>query len=166
MAVFGPPDFEKLRQKRDWPRLIYWALLDKEPALRREALKVLREEVYSVVEYLYETAMWAEENSVGRRKRLPTRSVRLLNETVSALARVGSASVQPLVVSVQGYDEFGRPGENARALYLALVFDILLKIGPRAADGLRELAEDPHQDVRESAREVLGKLEARGLLDR
>lgn len=166
MAVFGPPDFEKLRRNGDWPRLIYWALLDKEPTLRREALTVLRDDVYHLVEYLYDTAMWAEENSVGRRKRLPTRSVKLLNEAVSALARVGSAAVRPLVASVQTYDEYGRSDANARALYLALVFDILEKIGPRAVDGLRELAEDSHDDVRESAQEVLGKLEARGLLDR
>jgi HEAT repeat protein len=166
MAIFGPPDFEKLQRNRDWPRLIYWALLDKEPDLRRQALKVLRDDVYQVVEYLYETAMWAEENSVGRRKRLPAHGVRRLNEAVSALARVGSAAVGPLVASVQTYDEYGRSEENARALYLALAFDILMKIGPRAVDGLRELAKDPHEDVRESAREVLGKLDARGLLDR
>ena len=165
MGIFSPPDFEKMRREGDMPRMIYWALNDKTPAESRAAMKMLREHVYAVVEYLYETAEWAESHSVGRRKRLPTRSVRLLNEAGRALTRLGTHAVTPLVSSIRAYDSYGSPEENARYLYHVLVFDILEKIGRPAVDGLRDLASDPHGDVRRLAREVLEKFEVRGLLD-
>jgi hypothetical protein len=165
MGIFSPPDFEKMRRDGDMPRLIYWALHDKAPTESRAAMTVLRKDVDAVVEYLYETAMWAESHSVGRRKRLPTRSIRLLNEAGRALTRLGTSAVAPLVSSIRVYDAYGHTDENARYLYHVLVFDVLDKIGSPAADGLRELAADPHRDVRKLAREALEKLEARGLLD-
>ena len=165
MGIFSPPDFEKMRRDGDMPRLIYWALHVKAPTESRAAMTMLREDIYAVVEYVYETAMWAESHSVGRKKRLPTRSIRLLNEAGRALTRMGSGAVTPLVSSIRAYDAYGRPDENARYLYHVLVFDILDKIGGPAADGLRELAAGPHRDVRRLAREALEKLEARGLLD-
>lgn len=165
MGIFSPPDFEKMRREGDMPRMIYWALNDKTPVESRAAMKVLREDVYAVVEYLYETAEWAESHSVGRRRKLPTRSVRLLNEAGRALVRLGTRAVTPLVSSIQAYDSYGSPEENARYLYHVLVFDILEKIGRPAVDGLRDLASDPHGDVRKLAREVLEKFEVRGLLD-
>lgn len=165
MGIFSPPDFEKMRREGDMPRIVYWALNDKTPTESRAAMRILAEDVPSVVEYLYETAMWAEEHSVGRRKRLPTRSVRLLNEAGRALTRLGTRAVAPLVSSIRAYDAYGSPEENARYLYHVLVFDILEKIGRPAVDGLRDLAADTHSDVRRLAREALEKFEARGLLD-
>jgi hypothetical protein len=165
MGIFSAPDFEKMRREGDMPRMIYWALNDKTPTESRAAMKILREDVYAVVEYLYETAEWAESHSVGRRRRLPTRSVRLLNEAGRALTRLGTRAVTPLVSSIRVYDSYGSPEENARYLYHVLVFDILEKIGRPAVHGLRNLASDPHDDVRKLAREVLEKFEVRGLLD-
>lgn len=165
MGIFSPPDFEKMRREGDMPRMIYWALNDKTPTESRAAMTMLREDVYAVVEYLYETAEWAESHSVGRKKRLPTRSVRLLNEAGRALTRLGSRAVTPLVSSIRAYDSYGSPEENARYLYHVLVFDILEKIGRPAVEGLRDLASDPHGDVRKLAREALEKFEVRGLLD-
>jgi hypothetical protein len=52
MGIFSPPDFEKMRREGDMPRMIYWALNDKTPTESRAAVKMLREDVYAVVEYL------------------------------------------------------------------------------------------------------------------
>ncbi len=160
MGIFSPPDFEKMRREGDMPRMIYWALNEKTPTESRAAMKMLREDVYAVVEYLYETAEWAESHSVGRKRRLPTRSVRLLNEAGRVLTRLGTRAVTPLVSSIRAYDSYGSPEENARYLYHVLVFDILEKIGRPAVEGLRDLASDPHGDVRKLAR--AGAREVRG----
>jgi hypothetical protein len=165
MAIFGRPDFRRLRHDRDWPRIIYWALNDKDVESRRAALAVLRADAPVVVEYLYDTAEWAQANSVGRRKRLPSRGVKLLDEAARGLTRVGRRAVPPLVAAVRVYDEFGSPEEDTRVLFLALSFDILERIGAPAVAGLRELEGDPHDDVVAQAREALAKLEARGLVD-
>jgi hypothetical protein len=165
MGIFGPPDLEKLRREGDIPRLIYWALVEKEPALSRDALTILREDVYLVVQYLYETAVWGAAHSVGRRKRLPSRAVKLLNEAVKALAKVGRPAVTPLTDSITRYDQYGASDDNARVLYHILVFDILQRIGRPSVGALRELAADRHGDVRKMAREALDKFEERGLLD-
>ncbi|MFA4965949.1 MAG: hypothetical protein WC709_10015 [Thermoleophilia bacterium] len=165
MGIFDPPDIEKLRREADWPRLIHWSLYDKDPASSRAARAVLKADPYPVVEYLYETALWAQEHSIGRRKRLPKRSVMLLSEANRALTRVGSPAVAPLLEAVRLYDDYGDPDEHVRFLMLALVFDILEKIGRPAAGTLRELAAAPEGDVRKLAREALEKFEAHGLLD-
>ena len=165
MGIFDPPDIGKLKREGDMPRLIYWAIQNKEPAIAREAQAELRSDVHAVVEHLYETAVWAQENSIGRRKKLPSRSVRLLNEASLALRRLGGRAVASLVDSIRAYDDYGSADEHARFLYHVLVFDILEKIGPPATSGLRDLAADSHADVRKWAREVLEKFEQRGLLD-
>jgi len=165
MGIFDPPDIGKLKRDGDIPRLIYWALQDKHRDISRQARLELRSDVPAIVEYLYDTATWAQEHSVGRRKRLPSRSVRLLNEANSLLTALGARAVSPLVDSIRFYDEYGTEEEDARFLYHVLVFDILEKIGRPAVDGLRELTTDPHVDVRRWARDSLKKLEAHGLLD-
>jgi len=166
MAIFGGPDFEQLRRDRDWPRIIYWALNDKDIESRRSALAALRADVPAVVEYLYDAAAWAQSNSVGRRKHLPSRGVKLLDEATRALTRVGRRAVPPLVAAVSVYDEYGSPDEHTRFLFFALAFDVLERIGTSAVAGLRELEGDPHDDVTTQAREALAKLDARGLVDR
>lgn len=165
MGIFSPPDFEEMRSKGDWPRLIHWSLYDKDPASSRAARDVLRADPYPLVEYLYETALWAQQHSIGRRKRLPKRSVMLLNEANRALARVGAPAVDPLVDAVRLYDEYGDDDEHMRFLFLVLVFDILEKIGRPAAGGLRSLARSREKDVAKHAREVLENLEVRGILE-
>jgi hypothetical protein len=165
MGIFDPPDIARLKQDGDIPRLIYWALQTKHGDISREARVELRSDVPAIVEYLYQTAIWAQQHSIGRRKRLPSHSVRLLNEANRLLTALGSRAVGPLVDSIRLFDEYGSDEEDARVLYHLLVFDILEKIGRPAADGLRELAIDPHPDVRRWASGSLKKLEVRGLLD-
>jgi hypothetical protein len=165
MGIFDPPDIGKLKREGDFPRLIYWASQKKHLDIARAARRELRDDVPALVAYLYETAAWAQEHSIGRRKRLPSRSVRLLNEANGILVALGRRAVDPLVDSIRVYDEYGSDDEHARFLYHLLVFDILQKIGGPSAGGLRELAADPHADVRGWAREALEKLEVRGLLD-
>ena len=154
-----------MRRDGDFPRLIHWATYQKDPDSSRAALAVLRRDVYAVVEYLYETAAWAQSNSVGRRRRLPTRGISLLNEAVRGLAAVGAPAVRPLVDSVLIYTEYGSPDEDAKVLYYALVYDILEKIGREAVDGLRELAKSRDKDISRPAKEALRNLDSRGLLD-
>jgi hypothetical protein len=165
VGLLDRPDFERLRRDKDFPRLIHWAIYDKDPDSSRAALAALRQDVYAVVEYLYETAASAQANSVGRRKRLPTRSVSRLHEAVRGLTKIGAPAVRPLVDSVLVYGQYGDPDENARFLYLALVYDVLEKIGRPAVAGLRELAESRDKDLSRPAREALLKLDSRGLLD-
>ena len=165
MSIFDPPDFEEMRSKGDWPRLIHWSLYDKDPASCRAARDVLRSDPYPVVEYLYETALWAQQHSIGRKKRLPRRSVMLLNEATRALTRVGAPAVPPLVDAVRIYDEYGDPDEDMKFLMFCIVFDVLEKIGRPAVGGLRRLAASPDESVAKPAREALGNLETRGLLE-
>jgi hypothetical protein len=165
MGIFDPPDFERMRRERDMPRLINWALHDKARESSRAALATLREDVPSLVEYLYETAVWAQAHSIGRRERLPSRSVKLLNEAVQVLTRLGNRAVPPLVAAVRVYDDYGDPSEHARVLFFMLVFEVLEKIGGPAVTGLQQLARDSHKDVAAQARQALSRLDARGLLE-
>ena len=164
MGIFSRPDFEQLRRDGDLPRLINWALYDKDREYSRAALASLRKDVPALVEYLYETATWAQANTVGRRKMLPTRSIRLLDEGVKALVRLRARAVTPLVDAIRLYDDYGSPDEHARFLFFVLAFEVLEKIGPPAVAGLQELAGDWHEDVARQAREVLARLDARGLV--
>ena len=75
MAIFDKPDFERMLQNADWPRLIHYANYTKDPELSREAMKVATRDPYKLVEYLYETALWTQKNSSSRGKRLPRRGV-------------------------------------------------------------------------------------------
>lgn len=153
-----------MRRDGELPRLINWALYDKDRESSRAALASLRKDVPVLVEYLYETATWAQEHNVGRRKMLPSRSVKLLDEAVQVLARVGGLAVTPLADAIRVYDEYGSPDEHDRFLFFVLVFEVLEKIGRPAVEGLQELAGDPHKDVAKQARDVLARLDARGLV--
>jgi len=159
------PDIEKLYRERDFPRLIHWATYEKDPESSGRALAALRQDVNGAVEYLYETAEWAQANSVGRRKRLPTRAVSLLNEAVRGFTTIGPPAVGPLVDSVRLYPEYGSPDDDAKFLYFALVYDILERIGLPAVDGLRELARSRDKGVSAPAKEALSHLVSRGLSD-
>lgn len=164
MGIFRRPDFEQMRRDGELPRLINWALYDKDRKSSRAALASLRKDVPVLVEYLYETATWAQAHNVGRRKLLPSRSVKLLDEAVKVLIRLGALAVTPLVDAVRVYDDYGSPDEHARFLFFVLVFEALEKIGHPAVVGLQELAGGPHRDVAKQAREVLARLDARGLV--
>lgn len=164
MGIFSTPDFRQMRRDHDWPRLIHWALYDKDRENSRAARAVLRKNVPGLVEYLYDTACWSQKNAVGRRKTLPSRGVKLLNEAVKVLIRLGPAAVDPLVHAIRAYDEYGDPDEHTRFLFLVLVIDALEKIGRPAVAGLQLLADDRHTDVAEHAREALQQLDARGLV--
>jgi hypothetical protein len=165
MGIFSPPDYHKMRRDGEWPRLIDLALHDKARESSRAALAELRKDIPGLVEYLYETAVWAQAHSVGRRERLPSRSVRLLGQAVKVLTRLGSRAVPPLVAAVRVYDDYGDPNEHTRMLFFMLVFEILEKIGGPAVTGLQQLARDRHKDVVGQAREALSRLDARGLVE-
>jgi hypothetical protein len=165
MSIFGKPDFEAMRRAGDWPRLIHWALYEKDREASRAALASLRKDVPAVVEHVYESACWAQEHAVGRRKMLPTRSVRLLDEGVKALVRLGPSAVEPVATAVKAYDDYAGPDEETRFLFFLLMFEVLERIGRSAAERLRELAEDRNDDVARQSREVLARLRDRGLLD-
>lgn len=164
MGIFGPPDIEDLRRRRDWPRLIHWSLYDRDPESSRAARAVLRDNTYPLVEYLYETALWAQQHSIGRKRRLPKHSVMLLNEASRAFVRVGEPFVRPLVDAARLYDQYGDPAEDAKVLMIVLIADILEHIGRPAEEGLRELAKSRDDIVRKHARATLRTLEDRGVL--
>lgn len=165
MGIFGPPDFEELRSRGDWPRLVHWCIYDGDPQASRAARDVLRADPAPVVEHLYDTALWTQKHTVGRRNRLPRHGVMLLNEATRALTRVGAPAVQPLVEAVRLYDRYGEPDEDVRYLMFCLVFDVLEKMGRPAVGGLRTLAASPDELASEFARETLEKLAARGVVE-
>jgi hypothetical protein len=165
MGFFGKPDIEKMRRDRDVAGLVHWADFRRDKSVSRAAVAGLRENVYEVVEHLYETAASAHaRRGPGRRGPSP-RGVYLLNETVTALVKVGAPAVTPLADSVRVYDDYGDPDESVRFLYLALVFDVLEKIGRPAAVEVRSLAQNADGDIRKLARQVLEKMGRRGQLD-
>ena len=164
MGIFSRPDFEQMRRDRDFPRLIHWALYDKDRESSRAALASLRKDVPLLVEYLYDTAAWAQTHTIGRRKMLPSRSIKLLDEAVRALVRLGGRAVTPLADAVRVYDDYGSQDEHARVLFFLLVFEGLEKIGRPAVDALQELARDRDKDVAKQARDALERLDARGLV--
>jgi hypothetical protein len=165
MGIFGPPDIEELRRKRDWPRLIHWSLYDRDPESARAARAVLRDSPYPLVEYLYETALWAQQHSIGRKRRLPKHSVMLLNEASRAFVRAGEPFVQPLVDALLLYDQYGDPEEDAKVLMVVLATDILEHIGRPAEGGLRQLAKARDPVVAKHARTSLRTLTDRGVFD-
>jgi len=164
MGIFSRPDFEQMRRSGDLPRLIHWALYDKDRESSRAALASLRNDVPALVEYLYDTAAWAQAHNVGRRKMLPSHSVKLLDEAVRALIRLGRSAVAPLVAAVRVYDEYGDTDEHTRVLFFLLAFEALEKIGRPALEGLQRLAGDRDRDVAKHAREALARLDAHGLV--
>jgi hypothetical protein len=166
MGFFSKPDIEKMRRDRDIAGLVHWVGFRRDESVSRAALAGLRENVYGVVEYLYQTAAKAHATRGPGRRGPSPRSVLMLNEAVAALVKMRGQVVAPLADSVRVYHRYGDPDEGVRFLYLALVFDVLQKIGRPAADELRDLARSKEADVRKDAREALRKLEQRGQLDR
>ncbi len=164
MGIFSPPDFEQMRERADWPRLIHWSLYDRDPEAARAARDVLRADPAPVVEHLYETARWTRAHTIGRRNHLPRHGVMLLNEVTRALRRMGAPAVDPLVQAVQLYDEYGDPDDDTKYLVFCLVFDVLEKMGRPAVGGLRTLAGSSDETAARLAREALGNLDARGVL--
>jgi len=165
MGIFDKPDFEQMVKAGDMPKLVHYANYIKDPELSAQAMKVASRDVYKIVEYLYETAVWTQHNSSNRGRRLPKRGIRQINDATVLLRRLGTRSVMPLVDSVRTYDEYGDPEENARELYFAIVFDLLEKMGARAAAGLRELAKAKDKTMRAPARDILERFVDRGLLE-
>ena len=127
-------------------------------------MKAATRDLYKLVEYLYETAVWTQKNSSNRGRRLPGRGIRQINDATKLLLRVGAPSVKPLVESVRAYDLYGDPDEDARVLYFSIVFDLLQRLGARAADGLRELAGVRDKTISAPAVEALQNLVDRGLI--
>ena len=164
MGIFDKPDFEKMLAAGDWPRVVHYATYTKDAELSALATKAATRDLYRLVEYLYETAVWTQQNSSSRGRHLPGRGIRQIRDATKLLVRVGAPSVQPLVASVRAYDEYGDPDENARLLYFSIVFDTLEKLGGRAAAGLRELAGDRDRSISDPAMEVLEHLVDRGLI--
>ena len=165
MAIFDKPDFDKMLQNADWPRLIHYANYTKDPEMSREATKVAARDPYRLVEYLYETALWTQKNASSRGRRLPRRGVRQINEATVLLRRLGSKAVTPLVDSVSAYDRYGDPDDRVRVLYGAIVLDVLEKIGAKSAAGLRELAGVKDETISALARDSLQRLVDRGLIE-
>ena len=122
-------------------------------------------DVYRLVEYLYESAVWTQQNSGHRGRRLPRRGIRQINDAVALLRRIGTKAVTPLVESVRVYDKYGDPDDDLRTLYFTIVFDTLEKMGVRAAEGLRDLARMSDKTISVPARAALGHLVDRGLLE-
>ena len=114
------------------------------------------------MEYLYDTAAWAQEHTVGRRKMLPSRSIKLLDEAVRALVRLRGHAVPPLVAAVRVYDDYGDQGEYTRVLFYCWSSRPSRRSANRPWTGLQELAGDRHKDVAKQARAALEQLDARG----
>jgi hypothetical protein len=164
VGIFDKPDFEKMLAQGDWPRVVHYANYTKNAELSALATKVATRDLYKLVEYLYETAVWTQKNSSNHGRRLPGRGIRQINDATRLLMRVGAPSVEPLVESVRGYELYGDPDEDARVLYFSIVFDVLQRLGARAADGLRELAGVRDKSISAPAVEALQKLVDRGLI--
>ncbi len=167
MALFDPPDLEKLKRDGEYARLIDWANYTKNAAIGKRALAILREDPYGLVYYLYETAAWTQRNSGHKGRRLPRRGIMLLKDASNMLVRIGSPVVPPLVDSLSDYEHYGDPEIKTKLLYLSLVIDVLERMGNKAAvRGLRALAGQADEDVRGPSRDALKRLSDRGLLDR
>ncbi len=164
MGIFDKPDFDKMLAQGDWPRVVHYANYTRDRELSAQAMKAASRDLYRLVEYLYETAVWTQQNSGNHGRRLPGRGVRQINDATKLLVRIGTPSVKPLVESVRAYDEYGDPDEDSRVLYFSIVFDALQRLGARAANGLRELAGVRDKSVSAPAVEALERLVDRGLI--
>ena len=166
MALFDAPDLEKLKRNGDMARLIDWANYTKNREVARKALALLKRDPNGLVEYLYDTAVWTQQNAQQHGRRLPRRGVAMLKDATGILVRIRGPVISPLVASLRAYEEYGDPDLKTRLLYFSLVFDVLERIGEPAAGGLRDLVrESDEEDVRELAVETLGRLVDRGLID-
>ena len=164
MGISTSPIFDKMLAQGDWPRVVHYANYTKNRELSALAMKAVSRDLYRLVEYLYETAVWTKENSSNHGRRLPGRGIRQINDATNLLVRIGTPSVAPLVESVRAYDQYGDPDEDVRVLYYAIVFDALQRLGARAADGLRDLARVRDKSISDSAVKTLEQLVDRGLI--
>jgi hypothetical protein len=164
VGIFDKPDFERMLARGDWPRVVHYANDTKHAELSALAMKAATRDLYRLVEYLYETAVWTQKNSSNRGRRLPGRGIRQINDATNLLVRVGAPSVRPLVESVRAYDDYGEPDEDARVLYFTIVIDVLQRLGARGANGLRELARVRDESIANPAGEALQRLVDRGLI--
>jgi hypothetical protein len=165
LALFDPPDLEKLKRNGEMARLVDWANYTKDPAISRKALTLLKRDPNVLVEYLYDTAVWAQQNAAQHGLRLPRRGIKMLKDATGVLVRIRGPVITPLVVSLVAYDDYGDPDPRVHLLFCSLVIDVLERIGTPAADGLRTLARDSNDVVREAAEEALGRLVSRGLIE-
>jgi hypothetical protein len=165
MALFDPPDLEKLKRNGDMARLIDWAHYTKNPEVARKALALLKRDPNGLVEYLYDTAVWTQQNAQQHGRRLPRRGISMLKDATGILVRLRGPVITPLVVSLLAYDQYGDPDPKTSLLYFNLVVDVLERIGEPAADGLRKLVRESDEDVRDMAAEALRRMSDRGLLD-
>jgi hypothetical protein len=165
MALFDPPDLEKLKRNGDMARLIDWAHYTKNPEVARKALALLKRDPNGLVEYLYDTAVWTQQNAQQHGRRLPRRGISMLKDATGILVRLRGPVITPLVVSLLAYDQYGDPDPKTSLLYFNLVVDVLERIGEPAADGLRKLVRESDEDVRDMAAEALRRMSDRGLLE-
>jgi hypothetical protein len=164
VGIFDKPDFDRMLRSGDWPQLVHYANYVKDPELSAEAMKVAGRDVNRLIEYLYDTAVWTQQNSSKHGLRLPRRGIRQIDDAALLLRRIGAPSVIPLAQSVRVYENYGDPDEKIRALYFVIVFDLLERMGAKAAVGLRELAAVDEEAISVPARDVLQRLVDRGLV--
>ena len=155
------PDLEKLKklkEQRNYARLIDWANFNKNPATSRAARDLIAQDPADLAEYLYETAEWTRKNSGHSGRRLPRRGVALLRQVTGMAVELGEPMLPPLVASLRAYPAYGDPDIKTRLLYFSLVFDVLTRIGNPAHDDLEALTKDKDPDISKLAKQALKDL--------
>lgn len=155
MALFEKPDLDKLKQKRNYSRLIDWANYTKDPGVSRRAKQILESDPYGLAEYLYETTEWTKKNSGHSGRRLPRRGVALLRQVSGMSVSIGQPMLRPLAESLSAYSKYGDPDIKTKLLYLAVVFDIFQRMGGIARETVKALTRDADSDVSKLARQCL-----------
>ena len=155
------PDLEKLKklkEQRNYARLIDWANYGKDPVTSRAARALIAEDPYDLAEYLYETTEWTRKNSGHSGRRLPRRGVALLRQVTGMAVVIGEPMLRPLVDSVRAYDKFGDPDIKTKLLYFSVVFDTLTRMGGIARADLEAFTKDKDADISKLARQALKDL--------
>ena len=155
------PDLEKLKklkEQRNYARLIDWANYTKDPAASRQARDLIAQDPYALAEYLYETTEWTKKNSGHSGRRLPRRGVALLRQVTGMAVVIGEPMLGPLVDSVRAYDKFGDPDIKTKLLYFSIVFDTLTRMGGIARADLEAFTKDKDADISKLARQALKDL--------
>ena len=158
MALFDKPDLQKLKEQRQYARLIDWANFTKDPAVSRAARELVESDPADLAEYIYETVYWTRRNSGHSGRRLPRRGMNLIRQASDMAVSIGEPILAPLADSVRVYDQFGDPDIKTRLLYYHVVFDILLRMGAPARAALESLTREKDADVRKLAKEALENL--------
>jgi hypothetical protein len=158
MALFDKPDLQKLKNDHNYARLIDWAHFEKDPALSREARRIIEADPEGLAEYIYETVYWTRRNSGHSGRRLPRRGMNLIRQASSMATSIGEPMLAPLSSSIRAYDQFGDPDLKTRLLYYSVVFDIFLRMGGVARETLQSLAQEEDADVRKEAHDALESL--------